>query len=645
MINGRSLEDSMNIKINKFVVASRYKYDPYNDPKEIQVMKKFIPVLFLLMVFFVTPVMAQGQQYTCPMHPHYVADRPGSCPICGMDLMPMEGEEDSGDEEVSSEEVIDTVDTASVDKTKGEKKILYWVAPMNPNYKMDKPGKSPMGMDLVPVYADEEDGGEDTSSKKGSKKKKGNNKRSGVTIAPETLQNMGVRTESAQMATFGTLVRSYGDVTENVRLQSDISGRVSGWIKDLKAKAEGDEVKKGDLLFMLDSPELISAQQDYISAIKTGISGRITAAKRRLISLGVQEKAIDEIRKKGRSQMLVPFYVTQDGIISSINIREGSYIKPGMTVIKIQDYSSVWIDVSIAEKDIPYVDSETRVSVAFPNLGIQTQDAKIDYIYPTIDRATRTGRVRLVLDNSENKIKPGAYADVEFETNAKRRLSIPSDAILKSKDGDFVVIARGNGRFRPQKVLSGLRYKGRTEILEGLKGSDNVVVSGQFLIDSESALRESFRKMKRMQMSLADLDVDDDQMAMINHLVDAAIYIHDELVAGKAPNPNMIMPAITLGDHLIPVFRGTQLQFVLEDAERALMQGKDSLTDKQWQDTLNNLVKALEPWIIEGRPDYYKEKGIDLYMDHGLKAYWLQTAGEKQNPYGSNDMAMKVGDK
>ncbi len=431
----------MSLKYNEFridnIIDNICLFFHVNYLKEIKIMKKIIPTLFFLMVFFVMPVMAQGQQYTCPMHPHYVADRPGSCPICGMDLVPMEGdEEDNEEEEASSKDVIDSEDSASTGKAKGKRKILYWVAPMNPNYKMDKPGKSPMGMDLVPVYADEEDSNDNTAPKKSGKKKKSANKRSGVTIAPETVQSMGVRTEKAQMATFGTLVRSYGDVTENIRLQSDISGRVSGWIKDLKVKAEGDEVKKGDLLFMLDSPELISAQQDYISALKTGISGRVYAAKRRLVSLGVQEKAIEEIKKKGKSQPLIPFYATQDGIVSEINIREGSYVKPGMTVIRIQDYSSVWIDVSIAEKDIPYVNSETRVKVEFPNLGIQALDAKVDYIYPTIDRATRTGRVRLVLDNSEDNIKPGAYADVEFETNAKRRLSIPSDAILKSKDGD-----------------------------------------------------------------------------------------------------------------------------------------------------------------------------------------------------------------
>ncbi len=613
-------------------------------------MKKLVPVLFLALAFVVAPLFlsafvkspafisgaafAAEQQYTCPMHPHYVADRPGSCPICGMDLVALESDGDSDDEENGAIEE-DVMQAAPSPSTKtGERKILYWVAPMNPNYKMDKPGKSPMGMDLVPVYA-EDDAGDDTSAGK----KKGSNKRSGVTIAPETIQSIGVRTEKAQMASFGTLVRSYGDVTENVRLQSDISGRVSGWIKELKIKAEGDEVKKGDLLFMLDSPELISAQQDYISARSTGIKGRINAAKRRLGSLGVQDMAIQEI--KGKAKPYIPFYATQDGIVSEINIREGSYVKPGMKVIQIQDYSSVWIDVSIAEQDISYVNGETKVSVAFPNLGIQAQDAQIDYIYPTIDRATRTGRVRLVLDNADKMIKPGAYADVEFETGVKRRLSIPSDAILKSKDGDFVVVAIREGRFQPRKVLSGLRYKGRTEVLEGLKNNDSIVVSGQFLIDSESALRESFRKMKRMQTDLAALDIDDDQMVMIDHLVDAALYIHAEVTAGRSPNAKMIMPALTLGDHLIPVFRGTQLQFVLEDAERALIKGKESLTDKEWLETMNELVIALKPWILEGKPDYYVSKDVNIYMDHALNTYWLQRGDAPQNPY-SDGMAMKV---
>ena len=530
-------------------------------------MRKIIPALFLIIAFFALPVLAEGQKYTCPMHPHYIADRPGTCPICGMDLVPLaEGE-----------------------------------------------NAEAKGFQVM-------EGHEETQ-------------RTTVTIDPETIQNTGVRTEKAQMAAFGTFVRSYGDVTENVRLQYDIASRVEGWIGDLKVKAMGDEVKKGDMLFTLYSPALISAQQDYVSALQTGIAGRIESGAKRLVSLGMQQRAVDGIKSAKKPFENVPFYAEVDGLISMINIREGSYVKPGMTLIAVQDYSSVWIDVSVAEQDIPYINGTTKVTVSFPNLGIQGKQAKIDYIYPTIDRATRTGRVRLVLDNPDGVLKPGAYADVEFETGVERRLSIPSDAILKSKEGDFVVVALGEGRFQPRKILPGLKYKGRTEVLEGLSDGDEIVVSGQFLIDSESALRESFRKMQRMQMPLSLLEVSDEQVAMIDHLADAALYIHESLIAGRAPNPKMIMPALTLGDHLLPVFRGTKLQFVLADAEKALMKGRDGLTDAQWQDTLNELVTALKPWLLEGRPQYYKGKGLKLYMAHGLDKYWLQLEGEAQNPY------------
>ncbi len=430
-------------------------------------MRKIITALFLILLFIASPVIAEGKFYTCPMHTHITSDHSSTCPICGMNLVAVDIEDD--------EDIAEATPS-------GEKKILYWVAPMDPNYKMDKSGKSPMGMDLVPVYADGVDSGNTTN-------------RASIKISPEMAQNIGVRTEKAQMASFGALVRSYGDVTENMRLQSDISGRVSGWINRLEVKVVGDEVKEGDLLFRLDSPELISAQQDYLSAVKTGVSGRINAAKRRLTSLGMQEKAINAVRSKRRAETYVPFYAQQNGIVSKINIREGSHVKSGMSIIQIQDYSSIWVDVSIAEQDIPYIDSTTKVRVSFLNLGIKELEAKIDYIHPTIDRVTRTGRVRLVLDNHDNKLKPGSYADVVFETDVKPRLSVPSDAILKSKDGDYVVIAKANNRFQPHKIMTGLRNKGRTEIIGGLNENDLIVVSGQFLIDSESSLRESFRKM------------------------------------------------------------------------------------------------------------------------------------------------------
>jgi len=529
-------------------------------------MKKIIVSLFMV-VMFSFPALAQAEKYTCPMHPHYIADRPGTCPICGMNLVALE--------ESQPEQAI-------------------------PN------------------------------QKEGSVK----NVRKAVTISPETVQSTGVRTEAAEMASFGTLVRSYGDVTENVRLQYEISSRVEGWIETLKINANGDSVKKGNLLFTLYSPVLISAQQDLISAMQTGIKGRISSSETRLSSLGMQKQAVSLLKKKRKVFHQVPFYAEFDGLVSEIHIREGSYLKPGTKLIVMQNYNTVWVDVSIAEKDIPYITGSTKVTVALPMLGIRNMPAQIDYIYPTIDRATRTGRVRLVLNNPEGALKPGAYVDVEFETGVKKRLSIPSDAILKSKDGDFVVLNLGDGRFQPQKVLLGLMYRGRTEVLEGISENDEVVVSGQFLIDSESALRESFRKMKRMQMPLALLDIDDDQLAMLNHLVDAALYMQENLVTGEEPHPNMIMPALKLGDHLIPVFRGTKLQFVIEDAEAALKKAQKSVTESQWQESLSDLVVALKPWLLEGRPQFYKSKNLSLYTAHGINKYWLQKNGPAANPYG-----------
>ncbi len=543
-------------------------------------MRHFIPAFFLILALFGVPALAQAEKYTCPMHPHYVADRPGTCPICGMDLVPLESEDEA--------------------------------APM------DNAGNKDTASSSVTEIS-----------------------RTAVTIDPETIQKTGIRSEEAQMASFGTLVRSYGDVTENVRLQFDISARVEGWVEELMVKAMGDEVKKGDMLFKLYSPALVSAQQDFISALQTGIQGRINSASKRLVSLGMQKRAIDEVSSRRKAYQSVPYYAEADGVISVMNVREGTYAKPGMNLMTLQNYETVWIDVSIAEQDIPYVTKETKATVSFPALGIKGLSANVDYIYPTIDQATRTGRVRLVLDNASGKLKPGAYADVEFETGVERRLSIPSDAILKSKDGDFIVLAQSDGRFEPRKILTGLKYKSRTEVLEGLSENDKVVVSGQFLIDSESALRESFRKMQRAQMPLSLLEVSTDQLAMIDHLIDAALYIQKELDAARTPNPNMIMPAITLGDHLMPVFRGTKLQFVLQDAEMALKSAKDNVTDKEWQNSLNALVIALKPWLLEGKPEHYQSKGLQLYMAHGPGTYWLQLGDEIQNPYGEGH-PMKV---
>lgn len=528
---------------------------------------KMIRIFLVLLAFSISPAWAEGEKYTCPMHPHYIATEMGTCPICGMDLVPMEGDDDGGMEEDHSGHAND-------------------------------------------------------------------NTRKSITIAPETIQSIGVRTENATIASFGTNVRSYGLITENVRLTHAISGRVAGWVEDLKITAVGDEVKKDDLLFTLYSPDLISAQQDYIAAIATGVKGRINSSAKRLQSLGASKKAIAEIRSSRKKLERLPFYAETDGIVSHLMVNQGSYVKPGMQIATIQNYSSVWIDVSVAEKDLQFLAKDSKATVTFPNLGNIERTARIDYIYPTIDESSRTGQVRLVLENADGKLKPGAYADVHFETNIDKRLSIPSEAILKSSEGDFVVIALGGGKFQPQAIQTGIHNKGRTEVLHGIEGGESVVVSSQFLIDSESSLRESFRKLQKVQTPLALLDVTKDQQSMIDHLVDAALYLHDAQVNEFELDTKMLMPALKLNDHLLPQFRGTRLQFVLQDAEKALMSANEAITDQERLNALAELVVALKPWITEGRPKLYKDKGVKLYLDHGTGNYWLQLEDDIAHPYG-----------
>ncbi len=505
----------------------------------------------------------------------------------------------------------------------------HYTCPMHPHYISAEAGSCPIcGMDLVRTEGGEaEDGGHSGTGIR----------RTAVTIAPETVQNTGIRTERVEHARFGGIIRSHGNVTENIRLASEISMRVAGWIETPDITAVGDRVKKGDRLFTLYSPELVSAQQDYLSALSTGIGGRIESAARRLSALGVQQQVLDNLRRNRTALQHVPFYAEHDGIISEINIRRGSHVTSGMRAAKIQDYSGVWIKASIAEKDLRFLYPQGRARVVFPHLGGQEREARIDYIYPTVDAATRTGRVRLVLDNEDGRLRPGAYADVIFETQVEARLSVPSEAVLRSSEGVYVVLAEAGGRFRPVGVETGLRSRGRTEILSGLDAGDEIVVSGQFMLDSESAMRESFRKMQRLQTPLAFLEVGRDQQVMIDHLVDAAIYLQKSLTGEETFRPDMLMPALEIGSHLMPQFAGTRLEYVLKDAEWAVILAQNSMTDSELQNALAALMKALAPWLLDGRPDKYRDKDLHLFRDGADGALWLQTSSRPLNPYSDGE--------
>lgn len=498
-------------------------------------------------------------KWTCPMHPHYIADEFGTCPICGMDLVKL----NTGGLEPKA--------------TAGETRAI-------------------------------------------------------ITIAPEVIQSIGVRIGKSEMLSFGRTVRSYGIVHANERLRTDITSRVEGWVEELHVTAVGDTVEVGTVLFKLYSPQLIISQSDFLRS--KGAAALKVRALSQLRSFGVQPQALQQIEGAKSPLRLVPFFAARKGTIAKLMLKQGSYVKRGMLLAEIQDYSSVWLQVGVAEKDLAFIDKSTPAIVTFPNLPGRKVKARVDYIYPTIDAKTRTGQVRLVIDNSDGKVRPGSYADVEFQVGSKERLAIHSDAVLTNGDGKFVVISLGKGRFEPRAVKTGLVTGRWTEIKSGVKASEAIVLSGQFMLDSESALRESFRKLKRLQLPLSLLKLTKNEMAMIDHMVDAALYLHEALIDGYDVQPTFIDPAIAIRDLLWPRYKNTQLAYILDDARAALSDARNAKSESEVQAALSRLTASLRPWVISGAPDHYRKKKLALFQEKSGGRLWLQLSGRALNPYG-----------
>lgn len=417
---------------------------------------------------------AAAVKYTCPMHPQIISDTPGKCPICGMDLVAVGGAEHTHQSATPAK---------AVAGEQSNKKVLYWYDPMVPGKQFDKPGKSPfMDMELVPKYADEPDAGD------GSGKPV-------VSISGENLQKMGVRTEKVTMGEFGGSIRATGIITPNARARRDLFSQVEGRVDDLKFSAEGEQVKKGALFYTLYSPELLALQNDYIAAKKSGINDLAAAAAKRMKLLGVDDKVIAALAKSGTAYDKVPFYIPTDGILTKLDIHNGSYLMANSTVGSVQDLSNVWVEAAVPEGDLPAINQGDNATVTVTG-NPTPYTAKVDYIYPTISPDARTGKVRLVVENKDGKLRLDGYATVAFATaTASARVTVPSEAILRSSTGEHVIIALGDGKFQARDVKTGTVSGGKTEITEGLKEGEDVVTSAQFLIDSESSLRESLNKL------------------------------------------------------------------------------------------------------------------------------------------------------
>ena len=317
-----------------------------------------------------------------------------------------------------------------------------------------------------------------------------------VRVAPEMVQTMGVRTARVETAVFERTVRAYGNVESNERLETVAVSRLEGWIEDLAVRAEGDEVRRGALLYRVYSPELIAAQKDFLAALDAGRRTRIDSGRQRLISDGMQAAVIDQLVEDREVIERLPVFAEASGTIAALSVREGDYVRPGTQILRLQSYERVWIIASIPEADLAMVEAGQTVSLQFPSAPGAPNEGTVDYVYPTIDPRTRTADVRIEVDNASGVLRPGAYADIQFSLESgEARLSVPTGALLRDSRGEHVIVALGDGRFTGRTVETGVAGGGRTEILAGLNVGERVVVSGQFMLDSEANLREGLGKL------------------------------------------------------------------------------------------------------------------------------------------------------
>lgn len=363
----------------------------------------------------------------------------------------------------------------SVETADTERAVSHWVAPMDPNYRRDGPGKSPMGMDLIPVYNNQNDEGTDSEPS--------------LRINPAAVNNIGVRTAEVVRGTLYRQIRAVGFVAPNENRLGHVHIRASGWIEELNVKTVGEAVDEGDILFRFYSPDLVSAQAEFLQTRRRGNRNLTVAARERLISLGISTKQIDSVAESGAVQRLVDVRAHHSGTVLELGVREGKYIGPDDMIMSMADLSSVWVLVDIFEDEASWVESGQSATMRLAFVPGKVWEGTVDYVYPTVDADSRTVRARIVFENPDQILKPGMYADLVIETDPKlEALTIPQSALIRASSGDRVVLALGGGRFRPAQVVAGIESGNTVQILDGLAAGEHVVVSGQFLIDSEASL-------------------------------------------------------------------------------------------------------------------------------------------------------------
>jgi Cu(I)/Ag(I) efflux system membrane fusion protein/cobalt-zinc-cadmium efflux system membrane fusion protein len=371
---------------------------------------------------------------------------------------------------------------------------LYWKAPMDPTYIREEPGKSPMGMDLVPVCP------EGAGSSAG-----------GVRIDPVLVQSMGVRLARVERRDLSRAIRAVGRVAYDERRVSHVHTKVQGWVEKLYIDYEGQQVEREQPLLEIYSPELVATQEELLVAaryreqtsaspfedVEKSGAHLFEATRRRLELWDIPDRDIDRLLETGAIRKHLTLYSPAKGVVTHLMVREGMEVGPNQNLYTIADLSRVWVYADVYEYELPWVAVGQQGVVELSYMPGTAFESTVSYIYPYLDPKTRTVRVRLEMDNSELVLKPDMFANVRIQAQTRRgTLAVPDEAVLRSGQRSLVIVALEGGRFDPRQVTLGIDSgDGWLEVREGLAEGEQIVTSGQFLIDSESRLREAAQKL------------------------------------------------------------------------------------------------------------------------------------------------------
>jgi RND family efflux transporter MFP subunit len=389
-----------------------------------------------------------------------------------------------------------TAVATAIDDTRPGKKIKYWVAPMDPTYIRHEPGKSPMGMDLVPVY--EEEGEADMSA-------------STIRIDPITIQNMGVRLAAVQRKPLDKKIRTFGNITYDETKFYAVNTKFSGWIEKLYVNFEGTYVRKGEPLFDIYSPELVTAQEEYLLALKqySSLAASAYATVRessqrlrdasltRLRYWDLTEQQINELEQLGTPRKLLTVFSPADGVVMKKKALEGHRVTAGEDLYEIADLDRIWVDVDIYEYELPWVKPGMAAEMELAYVPGRRFYGKVLYVYPYLNSQTRTATLRLEFPNPDHQLKPNMHANIYLSAQIDQdNLVIPQEAVIDSGVRKIIFVALGQGKFEPREVQLGVEVNDTEyQVLGGLQEGEQVVVSAQFMLDSESRLREAIQKM------------------------------------------------------------------------------------------------------------------------------------------------------